>query len=134
MRSFTVGCEAKTIETAMTNRNQMVAWFSKGEPDSGEKGLYTYKAASHTKDNITVAYAVARPPVASAITSSSVTSLLIVAWPTKKMTAPIINESTPILPIHTSHCEVLSKLGIQGDIKITATPNALEMRPNPEQR
>ena len=103
MRGFTVGCEAKTIETAMTNRNQMVTWFSKEEPDSGEKGLYTYKAPSHLKGNITVSYAAARPPVASAITSSSVTSLLIVAWPTKKITAPIINESTPIPPIQRTH-------------------------------
>ena len=103
MSSFTVGCEAKTIETAMTNRNQMVTWLSKEEPDSGEKRLYMCKAASHTKDTITVSYAAARPPVASAITSSSVTSLLIVAWPTKKITAPIINESTPIPPIQRTH-------------------------------
>ena len=37
-------------------------------------------------------------------------------------------------PIHRSHCEVLIKFGIQGEMKITMTPTALAISPTSEHR
>src|SRR5712692_3787948 len=58
-------------------------------------------------------YPAACSPVTWAMTSSSLTLVLIVACPIKNTIIPTNNESTAIPPIHRSHCDVLIKLGIQ---------------------